>query len=116
MRPVGTSPQRSRALAPPDSACSDVVPRYLCPHPTSWALPRSHRSITSAEDSIIGRSATRRCSPEEDVLIGPQIQIARDELAALVDADDAGVPRCPADTLEGRHDVGTAIGATRIDH
>src|SRR3954447_26654235 len=66
MRPAGTSPLRSRALAPPASACSDVVPRYLCPHPTSWALPRSHRSITSAEDSIIGRSATRRCSPEED--------------------------------------------------
>src|SRR5580765_1351211 len=66
MRPASTLPQRSRASAPPASACSDVALHHLCPHPTLWAHPRSHQSIMSEEDSMNARAAARRRSPEED--------------------------------------------------
>ena len=46
---------------------------------------------------------------------GPQVQIARDELRSLIDADCAGIARFCADSFQGRHHILTAIAEPWTD-
>ncbi len=47
--------------------------------------------------------------------VGPEVEVAGDELAALVDADRLRITDLGADPVERRHHVLAAIGEARIE-
>jgi hypothetical protein len=47
--------------------------------------------------------------------VGPEVEIAGDELTAVVDADRLREPRFGADTVERRDDVPSSVAEPRID-
>ena len=48
--------------------------------------------------------------------IGPEIEVARDELHSLVDADGGRITRLRANPIERRDDIFGAVAKARIDH
>lgn len=73
-------------------------------------------SIEGFDERIVSRFA-RPTEVERDTIgIGPQIQIARDELGALIDADGLRITNCRAGVLQRLNDILGAVAEARIKH
>ena len=74
------------------------------------------KSTVERLNERIVRWLSRPGEVERDVvLIGPQIEIAGDELGALIDADRVRIVDLSTDTFEGRHHILAAVAEPRID-
>ncbi len=83
-------------------------------------------AIECLDEAVIGRFSGPREVQGDVVGVGPKVEVARDELAAIVDPDRFGVTSSLADTLQRLNHVLTAIGETcvgggavarvRVDH
>lgn len=62
-------------------------------------------AVERFDKAVVGRLAGPREVENHTALIGPQIEIARDELRALVNTDALGIPEDPADPLQSLHDI-----------
>lgn len=76
---------------------------------------RAQAAVERFDKRIVRRFAGPAEVERDVVLIGSQIEVARDELRALIDADRVGIADVCADALERRNNIFTAIAEPRID-
>jgi hypothetical protein len=62
-------------------------------------------AVEGLDERVVGGFAGSGEVARDIALIGPEIEIARHELAALVDPDCSGEANLAADTLKDLHDV-----------
>jgi len=75
---------------------------------------RSELAVEGFEEAVV-RRLSRPGGVQRDIVgLGPQIQVAGDELAASVDPDRPGISDLSAYPLERLNDILTAIGEPRI--
>jgi len=72
-------------------------------------------AVEGLDEAVVGRLAWPREVEHDALLVGPEIEVAADELRALVDADAPGVAHAAADPLKRHNDVLAAITEARID-
>src|SRR5665213_931662 len=66
---------------------------------------RSEPAIERFDEGVVGRLAWSREVERDTTLVSPQIQVARDKLGALVDADRRGEAHLPTYPFEYLDDV-----------
>ena len=66
-------------------------------------------------DEVVRRFAWPREVEGHAALVGPEVHIARDELAALIDTVCSRIANSPTDAVEGRDDILTAVAEPRIE-
>ena len=76
---------------------------------------RSEFAIERFDEGVVSGLAQPGEVERDIALISPQVEIARDELGALIDADCLGEPDLPADLFEDLHNIRTAEGEPRFD-
>ena len=62
-------------------------------------------SVERFNERIVRRCAWSREVERDVVRVGPEIQVARDELRALIDTNGLGIVRFSTNTVEGLDDV-----------
>lgn len=73
-------------------------------------------AVERLNEGVVGRLARAREVEDHPALIGPEVHIARDELAALVDPNRLGIARCAAHPVERCHDIFAAVAVAHIEH
>src|ERR1700679_2765088 len=76
---------------------------------------RAEFAVERFDEAIIRRLAWPREVEDDAPLIGPQIEIARDELRALIDTDALGEADDLADPFQRLHDVLALVAVPRIN-
>ena len=72
-------------------------------------------SVEGFNEAVVGRLARSREVEHHTLLVGPEVDIAGDELRSLVDADGLGVAHGFADALQGQPNIFASIAEARID-
>ena len=75
---------------------------------------RPELAVERLDEAIIGRLAGAREIQGDVVCIGPEVEVAADELAAIVDPDRLRIAKLATHPFQGLHDVLAAIGEPRI--
>ena len=72
-------------------------------------------AIESLDERVVRRLAWSGEVERDVVLVRPQIEVAGDELGALIDADRVRITDLSADAFERRHDILAAVAEPRVD-
>ena len=75
----------------------------------------THATVEALDEPVLHRLAGPGEVEDDALLIGPQIEIAADELRSLIDSDCLGVADRPAHTFEGYDHILPSITEPRID-
>ena len=83
-----------------------------------WALRHSFRNLPSKDsrNALSGGLAGPGEVQVDTALVGPQVEITRDELAALIDPDRLRIADGPAGSLKRCYDILSSVAEPRIDH
>lgn len=73
-------------------------------------------AIEGFDEAVVRRLARPGKVQNNALLIGPQIEVAGDELAAIVDPDRLGIANRPAGTLQGLHYILSLVVEPWINH
>ena len=73
-------------------------------------------AVERLDERIVGRLPWPREIERHAMRIGPEIQVARDEFTALVNAYALWIADGPANPLERTHDIFRAVAEPRINH
>jgi hypothetical protein len=71
-------------------------------------------AVEGFDEAIIRWLAWPREVQHDALLVSPDIEIARDELRSLVDADGLGIANGFTDALQGQHDILASIAEAGI--
>ncbi len=77
---------------------------------------RPQAPLERLDERVVGRLPGATEIERDVVLVGPQVEVSRDEFRSLIDPDGAGIADDGADPLERLDDVFAPIAQTRIDH
>ena len=94
------------------------TPKTLSPRREITRGLRTEDQLTSAPDR--NRTGAGPCragrSQDHPALVCPEVHVARDELAALIDADRRGLACCSAHPVERGHNIFAAIAVANVQH
>src|SRR3546814_19824783 len=77
---------------------------------------RPQPAFERLDERVVGRLAGAREVEDDAALISPEIEIAGDELRALLHTDRLGIAGWPAHPVQGRDHVLPAVAETRVEH
>lgn len=69
----------------------------------------SEASIEGLDEGVVGRFAGATEVQCDAILVGPQIEVARDKFPSLVEPDCPRVANLPADLFEGADNIFTSV-------
>src|SRR6187200_3217156 len=75
----------------------------------------SELAVERFDEAVVGRLTRPREIQHDTLLVSPDVEIARDELRSLVDADRLGIANGFADAFQRQYDILASIAKTRID-
>src|SRR3546814_15254937 len=77
---------------------------------------RPQQAVERVDERVVGRLAGAREVEDDAALISPEIEIAGDELRALLHPDRLGIAGLPAHPVQGRGPVLPAVAEPRAAH
>src|SRR3546814_18578486 len=77
---------------------------------------RPQQAVERVDERVGGRLAGAREVEDDAALISPEIEIAGDELRALLHTDRLGIAGLPAHPVQGRDHVLPALAEPRVEH
>lgn len=83
--------------------------------PTGVQALCSEVAVEAFDERVVGQLARLREVENDDLLIRPEVEVARDELRSLVNLDGFGIASLAADGLQRLNDVFAAIAVARVD-
>jgi hypothetical protein len=77
---------------------------------------RPKAAIEGLDKGIVGWLPRAREVEDHPALVGPKVDVARDELAALTDTGRLRVASRPANAVERHHHIFTTVALTHVEH